>query len=65
MRIERDQRFDDQRRAFALRFTCEECAFFHEPSGACVHDFPNEEHRLSYYDAPGRWIVFCKDFDLR
>ena len=44
---------------------CEDCAHFHAPSGRCIHEFPNEEHRRAYYEAPGDWIVFCKDFDLR
>ena len=64
MRIPRDETFEEQRRAYRLRFTCEHCAFFHEPSGGCVHDFPNEEHRLAHYDADYEWIVFCKDFEL-
>jgi len=64
MRIPRDERFDEERRRWELRFCCEDCAYFHAPSGRCIHEFPNEEHRRGYYDAPGEWIVFCKDFDL-
>jgi hypothetical protein len=64
MKVERDERFDTQRRAFSLRFCCEHCAFFHEPSGRCVHDFPNVEHRLERYEGPYTLIVFCKDFEL-
>lgn len=64
MKVARDEIFDEQRRAFRLRFCCEDCAFFHEPSGRCVHDFPNDEHLFAYYEAPGEWIVFCKDFEI-
>ena len=64
MRIPSDETFEEQRRVYRLRFTCEHCAFFHEPTGSCVHDFPNEEHRQAYYDSAYEWIVFCKDFDL-
>jgi hypothetical protein len=64
MKVPRDTEFDEQRLRFTLRFCCEHCAFFHEPTGRCVHDFPNDEHRLEYYDRPGEWIVFCKDFEL-
>jgi hypothetical protein len=64
MWVPRDERFDEERERSGLRFTCEHCAFFHEPTGRCIHGFPNEQHRLSFYDAPGDWIVFCKDFEL-
>jgi hypothetical protein len=65
MKIPRDERFFEQAAQFELRFCCEHCSFFHEDSETCVHDFPNGEHRESYYARPGEWIIFCKDFELR
>jgi hypothetical protein len=49
---------------FALRFTCEHCALFDPEQESCSHGFPTEEHRLSYYEAEGAPLVFCKDFEL-
>ena len=64
MRQRRDERFERERRDFALRFTCEDCVHQDADTGECVHMYPNSEHRLSYYDSPGEWLLFCKDFDL-
>ena len=60
------KKFDRQRVEFAFKFTCEHCAHFDEKSSSCLHEFPNEEHRLDYYTASERphSILFCKDFDL-
>jgi len=65
MKIPRDEVFDEQARRFRLRFCCEDCALFHDPTGRCIHEFPNEEHRASVYEAGYPLIVFCKDFELR
>ena len=65
MKIPRDETFFRQARRYRLRYTCRHCAFFHEASGACVHGFPNHEHTDDYYEKPGEFIVFCKDFELR
>lgn len=48
---------------FRLAWTCERCAQFDEPRGACSLGYPNEEHR----EAPleGReHVTFCKEFEL-
>ena len=53
-----------QRESYALRFTCEHCAFFDVTSERCTHGYPNEEHRLARYRDAQHELVFCKDFDL-
>lgn len=64
MKIARDEKFFQQAHRYELRYTCEHCAFYHEASGSCVHGFPNHEHLASYYERPGPFIIFCKDFEL-
>lgn len=66
MEVDWEPGFDEQRRRFAFRFTCEHCAHFDDETGDCLHGFPNQMHRLRFFDAdprPAR-ILFCKDFDL-
>jgi hypothetical protein len=57
--------FREERRRFALRFTCEDCAQFDPEREQCAHGFPTDEHRLAHYEQPDADIVFCKDFDLK
>ena len=64
MKIPQDDRFRDERRAFALRFTCESCALWNEEHDRCANGFPTEEHRAHRYESPDTAVVFCKDFDL-
>ena len=58
--------FDEQRNRFSFCFTCEHCAHFDSDKEVCLHGFPNEMHRLAYYEQTPRprTILFCKDFDL-
>lgn len=57
--------FREDRRRFALRFTCEDCALFDPEHELCSHGFPTEEHRFAYYESPTAELVFCKDFELK
>ena len=63
MKLVQDARFREERRAFALRFTCEHCALYDE-HGGCAHGFPTEEHRLLRYDDERAAVTFCKEFEL-
>jgi hypothetical protein len=58
--------FDEQRRRFAFRFTCEHCAHFDDLTDECLHGYPNQMHRLTLYEREPRprEIMFCKEFDL-
>ena len=58
--------FEDQMRRFAFRFTCDHCVHFDDRTGDCLHGFPNQMHKLAYYQATPKpkTILFCKDFDL-
>lgn len=64
MKLEVDQRFRDERRRYALRLHCEDCALFDEAAGACAHGFPTAEHRRPETAADDARVVFCKDFEL-
>ncbi len=66
MEVDYRPNFEEQRTRYSFCFTCEDCAHFDGETGECLHGFPNEQHRLSYYVSeirPGT-ILFCKDFDL-
>jgi hypothetical protein len=64
VRVPRDPRFDEERRRYALRHCCEECAYFEPGTATCRHFWPNCEHRLEFYEREGREVVFCKEFEL-
>lgn len=64
MKLPQDARFREQRKRFALRFTCEHCALFDADAETCGHGFPTHEHRDAYYERADALVVFCKDFDL-
>ncbi len=61
-----NNKFDEQRKIFGFRFTCEHCTYFDDSEQSCSHGFPNGVHRLSHYDGPAKpeTIIFCKEFDL-
>jgi hypothetical protein len=65
MRMQFDQRFDEERRRCDLRSCCEDCVQFVPEDGSCAHGFPNREHRRAWWDAlrEGQHVVFCKDFE--
>lgn len=70
MRLPSDPGFTTERAAFALRHTCEDCAFFDEHAQSCAHEWPTTTHRRAYYEAPpdaapAPDIVLCKEFELR
>ncbi|MFO0572923.1 MAG: hypothetical protein U1A78_02910 [Polyangia bacterium] len=77
MRLPRDPRFLAEEQAFALRHTCEDCAFFDARSQTCAHEWPTALHRRAYYarlptaapadpEPPGPGdVVLCKEFELR
>jgi hypothetical protein len=58
-----DPRFVEEARAAALRFRCDDCAHFDDRASRCVHGYPVEPHRPGEL-APGRVVVFCKEFEL-
>jgi len=66
MEVDYNPGFEEQRKRFSFCFTCEHCAHFDEQENHCLHGFPNQMHRLTYYEARPRpmTILFCKDFDL-
>ena len=66
MEVAYEPSFDEQRRRYRLRFTCEHCVHFIPETGACGLGFPNEMHRLGHYEEDPRppTILFCKEFDL-
>ena len=64
--------FADESARFALRFTCEDCAYHDPGRDHCAHEWPGGDpggsHRSALWrtDAtPPRHIVFCKEFELR
>ncbi|MBN2342284.1 MAG: hypothetical protein JXX29_14610 [Deltaproteobacteria bacterium] len=67
MRIPFTKRFDEQRKQYAFHFTCEYCMYFCVLKNACLHEYPNEMHLLSYYtgEESPKDILFCKQFELR
>jgi hypothetical protein len=56
--------FHDERRRYALRFTCEYCTYFHADEERCTHGYPNAEHRAARYTEAESELLFCKDFEL-
>ena len=66
MEVALDSSFDEQRKRYSFCFTCEHCVHFDSDLEVCLHGFPNDMHRLSYYEQTPRplTILFCKDFDL-
>lgn len=55
--------FQAERARFALRYTCEHCTYFHVEREACMHGYPNAEHREARQHA-AQELVFCKEFEL-
>ena len=66
MEVKFSPEFEAQRVRFDFCFTCEHCAHFDDETDECLHGFPNQMHRLGYYESTPRpeTILFCKDFDL-
>ena len=66
MEVPFDSIFDTQRVKYNFRFTCEDCVHFDGHTESCIHEFPNQMHRMHRYtDSPRpKTILFCKDFDL-
>ncbi len=58
-----DDRFRQEARRFALRFTCEVCAHFDPEQGRCSDGYPAEQH---WHIDPERVteLRFCKLFEL-
>jgi hypothetical protein len=56
--------FIDERRRYALRFTCEHCTYFHVAEQRCTNGYPNAMHLAGHYVSADAEIVFCKDFEL-
>jgi hypothetical protein len=66
MRLPLGPEFRIEWQRYALRFCCEDCTYFCERDQRCIHGWPEEEHRLSFYLAPTcDELVFCKEFELR
>lgn len=70
MVIVRTARFDEEADRFALRFCCEDCAYFEPAEGRCRHDWPTEAHRRVRYEAAAGTpaaagqLSFCKEFEV-
>lgn len=64
MRLPVTPEFERDRRRYALRFTCEDCAHFERGPGECSFTFPTHEHRDAAYVPPYESVVFCKAFEL-
>ena len=66
MEVPFNNKFNEQCEAYGFCYTCEDCAHFDTDEEICLHGFPNQMHRLSYYQSTPRprTILFCKDFDL-
>lgn len=65
MRLRVQAPFTEERRTFALRFACEDCAYFDAEGERCSHGYPNAEHREAHVAETGASLVFCKEFELR
>lgn len=66
MEVTYNREFEEQRSRYSFCFTCEHCAHFDDLCGVCLHGYPCEMHRLTYYERELKptTIIFCKDFDL-
>jgi hypothetical protein len=58
-----DDRLRQEARRFALRYTCEFCAWFDAEWHVCSHAFPTEPHRQADLER-AQTITFCKEFEL-
>jgi len=67
LRVDR-RRFRRERERFALRFCCEDCAYFLPQVERCAHGWPADEHRQGRYLEVDRdesiEVVYCKEFEL-
>jgi len=54
----------EQRERFALRHTCEDCAYFHKQSGRCANGWPTTPHRRAYHENDPPGLITCKEFEL-
>jgi hypothetical protein len=58
-----DERFLEEARAFALRFGCEDCAYFEPEHELCGNGYPTAAH--AKVDLPARrYLEFCKEFEF-
>lgn len=62
MRTPVDATLRDEAARFALRFRCDDCAYFAPELATCSHGFPTAEHRLPL---AAEEVVFCKEFELQ
>jgi hypothetical protein len=58
-----DDRFRQEARRFALRFTCDACVHFDPDRTACAHEYPAEEHHRIDLERVTE-LSFCKLFEL-
>jgi len=58
-----DQRFLEEARAFALRFGCEDCAYFEPEHELCGNGYPTAPHAHVDLEAR-RHLEFCKEFEF-
>ena len=66
MEVPFDSIFDKQKKQYNFCFTCEDCVHFDGNTDECIHEFPNQMHRIQRYTVfpRPRAVLFCKDFDL-
>jgi len=65
MRLPLGPEFRQEWERYDLRFCCEDCAHLDRRTRRCAHGWPEEEHRLAYYeDENCEELIFCKEFEL-
>lgn len=65
MRLRLTAAFAEERRRYALQFTCEQCVHFDPPASRCAHEYPVEDHLEGGPALAAGELVFCKEFELR
>ncbi len=50
--------------AYALAWTCDDCAYFEQERETCTHGYPETARRQPAPLRPGDTVSFCKEFEL-
>ena len=60
-----NQAFREEWKRYDLRFCCEDCVHLDLEIQRCAHGWPDQEHRLAYYESEAcKEVIFCKEFEL-
>jgi len=67
MEVPFTKKFEEQKKQFSFCFTCETCAHYDAKNDECLHEYPNQMHKMEHYQSNPRpvSILFCKDYDLK